>query len=232
MYYHRLGQELLLKTQMKKSFGFLFTVVLLCFFYISLIESIASDPVALKNLYLQSYNYEKTSNYKDAIRTLLSVYKSESDSYIINLRLGWLYYLEGRYANSISFYKKASKIAPEAIEPLLGISLPLIAQGHFNEVETLMYEVIKKDFYNYFGNLRLAIALRHQRKYGQAQKVIEKMLRLYPSDINFLLELGLVEKSRGNVKRAKDIFKRVLLLDPLNRVAKYSLSSLEKGQQK
>ena len=215
---------------MKKSFLvllLLFTFSCLC---IWISKCSALNLTNTKAAYIQSYNYEKTGNYRDAIRSLLSVYDQSPDPYMANLRLGWLYYLYGRYANSISFYKKASKIAPEAIEPLLGMSLPLIAQGRFKEVETLMYEVLRKDFYNYYGNLRLAIALRHQKKYGQAEKVAQKMLRLYPSDTNFLLELGLTQKSKGNIKEARQIFKKVLLLDPLNRVATYSINLLYKTQ--
>ena len=209
---------------MKKSL-FILLVFLLS---ISTNKCVALDFATIKDIYLQSYNYEKTGNYKDAIRVLLSIYNSASDPYMINLRLGWLYYLDGKYANSIAFYKKASKIAPEAIEPLLGISLPLIAQGRFSEVEIFMYQVLKKDFYNYFGNLRLTTALRCQKKFDQAEKISEKMLRFYPTDINFLLELGLVEKGKGNINRAKGIFKNILLLDPLNKIAKDSLYSLTK----
>ncbi len=186
-------------------------------------KGIGANFSEIRAAYLQSYNYEKTGNYKDAIRVLLSIYNLSHDPYLINLRLGWLYYLDGRYANSIDFYKKASKAAPEAIEPLLGISLPLLAQGRFSEVETLMYEVLKKDFYNYFGNLRLIVALRNQKKFDQAKKIAEKMLKLYPTDINFLLELGLIEKGKGNISKAKKIFKRILYIDPLNRIAKNML---------
>ncbi len=216
---------------MKKYFQCIFIIIVVVFILnINIAKCFELKFAKIKEAYLQSYNYEKMGNYKDAIRVLLSIYNSSPNSYLINLRLGWLYYLSGKYANSIIFYQKSLKIMPESIEALLGMSLPLIAQKRFNEVETLMYEVIKNDFYNYFGNLRLAMALRYQQKLDQAEKIAKKMLRFYPTDINFLLELGIVERSKGNIQKARSIFKEVLLLDPLNRIARYSLNSLTQSR--
>ena len=174
----------------------------------------------LVKAYYQSYNYEKMADYKDAIRSIMPVYEKYPRGYTVNLRLGWLYYLNKNYADSIKFYKNAEYIIPSSIEPMLGMALPLMAQKRWSEVEDLMYKVIKIDYYNYYANLRLAIALRMENKLNQAKKIVDKMLALYPTDVNFLDELGLIYFTEGKKKYAKSVFGNVLVLDPQNVIAK------------
>jgi len=70
----------------------------------------------IKNAYYRSYQYEKSGNYEDAIKSLMPVYNKYPDGYTLNLRLGWLYYLNKKYANSIYHYEKAMTSAcPEQI---------------------------------------------------------------------------------------------------------------------
>jgi len=174
----------------------------------------------IKEAYSKSFQYEKIGRYKDAIKALSAVYNEYPDGYTINLRLGWLYYLSKRYANSIFHYEKAIKINPYSIEAKLGYTLPLLAQERFSDVEKVCYQILYTDFYNYYGNLRLSYVLRMQKKYDLAEKVSKKMLYIYPTDINFLTELGIIEYLKGSKKEAIKIFKNILILDPENSTAK------------
>ncbi len=177
------------------------------------------SSLEIKRAYRSAYDYEKMGDFQDAIRALSKVYQAYPKTYTVNLRLGWLYYLDRKYANSISHYKIAVKAYPQAVEPLLGLSLPLLAQKRWGEVEKLMYEVIKRDYYNYYGNLRLCFVLRKEKKYDLAEKVAKKMLGLYPVDINFLNELGLALVKQGKEQQAMKYFDIVITLDPQNLVA-------------
>ncbi len=180
----------------------------------------ALDYQDLKKAYEKSYMYEAKGRYADAIKAFMPVYEAYPNAYTPNLRLGWLYYLARKYANSEYHYKKAIKAAPYAVEPLLGLSLPYMAQERWKDVESLMNKVIEKDYYNYYANLRLCYALRHLRKYSQAEKVARKMLALYPTDVAFLNELALALYYRGKKKEAMAIFADVLVLDPDNPTAR------------
>jgi len=181
----------------------------------------------IKNAYYRSYQYEKSGNYEDAIKSLMPVYNKYPDGYTLNLRLGWLYYLNKKYANSIYHYEKAMKVAPYSIEAKLGYTLPLLAQSKYSDVEKVCYQILNTDFYNYYGNLRLSFVLRMQKKYDTAEKVIKKMLVVYPTDVNFLLELGLLRFYTGKKEEAKTIFNDVLILDPENITAKEYLQKLK-----
>lgn len=80
--------------------------------------------------------------------------------------------------------------------------------------------VLTMDSGNYYASLRLAIALRMQGKLSQAEQVNTSMLGLYPTDVSFLTQLGLVHVGQKNRAAARQVFRKVLTLDPENVVAK------------
>ncbi len=183
----------------------------------------------IKEAYQRSYIYEKSGDYTDAIKALMPVYKSYPNGYTVNLRLGWLYYLAGRYADSELHYKKALQVNPTSVEAVLGLMLPLMAQDKWFQVESLAYRILKTDYYNYYGNLRLSVALRHEKKFSMAESVDRKMLSIYPTDVNFLNELAFSLLGEGKKLYAKTIFENVLILDPENVIAKEYLRELTSG---
>ncbi len=177
--------------------------------------------------YKQSYLYEKIGDYKDAIRVLMPIYKAYPYGYTINLRLGWLYYLWRKYENSIFHYRRAISAIPSSVEAKLGLSLPLMAQEKWKDVETLMYQIIATDYYNYYGNLRLCEALEHQKKYSMELFIAQKMLAIYPTSVPFLIYLGKSYYHLGNLRLALKTFKDVLILDPENNTAKEYIKTIE-----
>ncbi len=179
----------------------------------------------IKEYYHKSFDFERKQRYEEAIRVLMPIYKTYPNTYTINLRLGWLYYLRKNYKNSEYHYKKAANIIPSAIEPLLGLTLPLMAEEKWEETEKICYRILKTDFYNYYGNLRLSIALRKQKKYQLSETIARKMLALYPTDIFFLEELGLSLYGLGKKDKAFKIFKDLLILNPSDPVASRYLGS-------
>ena len=170
--------------------------------------------------YYRSYNYEKLQDFRDAIDALAPVVREYPAGYTVNLRLGWLYYLKQNYADSLQHYVTAMKVAPQSIEAKLGYMLPLLVQRRYDLVEDMAYQILRTDRYNYYANLRLAVALRHEKKYDSAAKILQQMLTLYPIDVTFLTELGLVREAEGKVNAAAAIFTDVLTLDPENPAAK------------
>ena len=176
--------------------------------------------VQIKKSFQNSLRYEKVENYHDAIRALLPVMQANPQIYAGHLRLGWLYYLQGKYANSIAHYEMAIRKSSAAVEPKIGILLPLLAQGNFLKVEQQAYKILTVDYYNYYANLRLSVALRKQGKNDLALKIISRMLKLYPADVEFLSQKGLVFQQQGRHSYADRTFSQVLSLDSENEIAK------------
>ncbi|MFZ0391922.1 MAG: tetratricopeptide repeat protein [Calditrichia bacterium] len=195
-----------------------FKIILLICFISS--TALAITPQEIKESYQKSYNYEKIQDYTNALRALNPVYEAYPEGYTINLRLGWLYYLNSNLANSVFHYQQAVKKSPNAIDAKLGLMLPLMAQAKYKEVESLCYRVINTDYYNYTANLKLAYVLRLQQKYDLAQKVLDKMLTIFPIDVALLSELALIREADGDLEQASAIFWDVLILDPENTAAR------------
>lgn len=170
--------------------------------------------------YQRSFDNERAENYQDAIRALAPVYEAYPNAYTVNLRMAWLFYLNGNFSNAVAHYEVATRAAPLALEPKLGKMLPLLAQGRWAEAEAVAYQVVSVDHYNYYGNLRLAVALRMQSKLEASYQITWKMASAYPTDLLYLVELAQVNDARGDEEEARRLFGEILILDPENQVAR------------
>lgn len=172
---------------------------------------------------MQSYNYEKMGQYTEAIKVLAPIYKQYPNGYTLNLRYGWLFYLNHNYADAQKYYQKASTLKPYAIDPRLGLANVYLATQSYKKVQTIAAEILKTDYYNYYGNLYFIKALIAQKKYKTAQQVTMKMLALYPTEVLFLEQLALIYKATAS-PYFDHLCKDILTLDP-NNVLVHSLST-------
>lgn len=185
--------------------------------------ALALFAIDVKKSYLDSYNYEKIGDYKDAIRVLIPLYNKYPNGYTINLRLGWLFYLNKNYENSIKHYQKASLILPYSIEPKLGLMRVYLIIEKYNKILNIGDVILKVDYYNYYANYYIIEALIQKKEYKTALKITNKMLALYPTSVLFLVELGKIYNVLDKIK-ANKIFNNVLILDPNNIIAKKYLN--------
>ena len=189
-------------------------LLLILLFFITL--SFATDDFeSIKNDYFKSYDYEQMGKYKEAIKVLAPLYKKYPKGYTLNLRLGWLFYLDKKYSNAIKYYKKASLINGYALDPKLGLINVYLTTERFKEAEVVAYELLKVDYYNYYANFYMVKALIAQAKYKTATKIINKMLALYPTDIKYLEQLAVVYKITKNPYLDR-LYEDILILDPNN----------------
>ncbi len=173
----------------------------------------------IKKIYEKSYNYEKMGDYKDAIKVLIPLLKKFPTGYTLNLRIGYLYFLNKNYKNAIKYYQKASLVLPYSIEPKLGLMRVYLAMGNYEKAIEIGNTILKRDFYNFYGNFYLAKAMFYKKDFKDALLVVNKMLGLYPTSVLYLTLLGEIYWNIDKNK-AKNIFNNVLILDPNNIVAK------------
>lgn len=206
-----------------KSTRCIFIAISLIFFSFN---SFALDDISKETSFYKSYGYERVGDYQNAINSLISLYKKDHEDYVLNLRLGYLYYLQGSFANAKFHYLAAKKISPNALSPQLGMMRISNVKENFDDTEVLGYEVIKKDLYNYYANLYLSYALRQNHKYENAAEIDKKMLDVYPDDTTFLLEYGLLKFQQKDYSKTKEILSLLLVLEPENVSAKEVLSQI------
>lgn len=180
------------------------------------------DKITLS--YQNSYKYEKTGNYTDAVRSLVPVYKAYPETYTVNLRLGWLFYMLQKYNDSLHYYRTAEKLAPYSLEVKNGLALVYLAAQGWEQAEELCNQVLTIDYYNFYANLYLISTLKEQNKYKECEAVARKMLYILPTNTTFMNELGIALYYQKKDNDALTIFNSVLILDPESVTAKTFLS--------
>ena len=144
------------------------------------------------------------------------------------MRLAYLYLLNQNYANATSHYTAAQKAKQSALSPLIGLMKISNIREHFQQSEKYGYKIVQVDHYNYYANLYLSYALRKSDKLKAAQAINLKMLGLYPEDISFLVEYGIVSYETKKYTDALSAFYYIQTLSPTNVTAKEMLIHVKK----
>jgi len=195
---------------------------LLLIFLLTLSLLKSSDFQDIKQAYFKSYDYEQMGRYGEAIKVLTPLIAKYPKGYTLNLRFGWLFYLNKNYNNSIMYYKKASLLSPYALDPRLGLTRVYLDTYSFKKAQVVAYEILKIDYYNYYANIYAIQSLIAQKKYYIAKEITNKMIALYPTDVSFLELLAVIYKDTNN-KLLKKLYGDILILDPNNVLARSNL---------
>ncbi|MCK5684415.1 hypothetical protein KAJ27_09850 [bacterium] len=166
--------------------------------------------------YRESYKYERITNYVDAIRVLLPIYKDYPNAYLINMRLGWLSYRMSKFRDAEIYYKKAEVKMPGSLELKNKLTQVYLAREEWGKSEIRCNAVLTSDYYNYYANLYLVVTYLAQKKYAEAEKIDRKMLYLYPADVLFLTNLGMTLNFQNKKLEASSVFRYIQVLDPEN----------------
>jgi tetratricopeptide (TPR) repeat protein len=186
------------------------TAAIMLFGFTAFAQSDAVVQKAFKDSYTQEYN----KLYGEAIATITKVY--EADSYEINLRLGWLNYMNKNYTQSQTYYQKAIALKPYAVEAKLGLVKPLSALESWDKVLQTYEDLLKVDAQNYTANYWAGIIQYNRKKYEQASKLFEKIVNLYPFDFDGNHMLAWTYLNMGKNNDAKTLFHKALLNQPTN----------------
>lgn len=176
-------------------------------------------------VFSESYSLEAVGNYAKAIEEIESIY--DENSYEINLRLGWLYYNLGNYFESKNKYLKAVGLMPYSIEAKLGYVLPLSAMGTWNDVIKMYEKILEIDPQNTLVNYRMGAIYYERKEYEKALTYCEKTVNLYPFDYDSVVLLGWINYQMGNLREAKVLFQKSMLIKPNNQSAEYGLSLIK-----
>lgn len=175
-----------------------------------------------------SFAHEARGDYAAALGGVRAILRAEPGNYTATLRAGWLHYLRTEYEESAAWYRKAVALAPSAIEPKLGLMLPLMAALRWKEAETAAVEVLKASPQNFLANSRLAFILFSQGRYTQAKSEYQKMIDLYPGDLDMQLGLAWTLQRMGDKKGAGEWFTKILRVRRTNTGALEGLELLKR----
>lgn len=179
--------------------------------------SVAAQDLAMENAFAKSYAAEKKTDYTTAIAEIKAVY--QESSYESNLRLGWLYYMATKHAESITYYTKASKLMPAATEPLWGLVNPLAAQEKWTDLEPVYKNILKLDPANSQAHYYIGLIYYYRKDYVTAKTHFDATLNLNPFDYSSMLMSGWNNYYLGKTTEAKALFHKVLMNNPNDKSA-------------
>ncbi|MCC6370456.1 MAG: hypothetical protein IT236_05560 [Bacteroidia bacterium] len=171
----------------------------------------------------KSYAFEYNTDYTKAINVLQEL---NTDNYQINLRLGWLYYLNKDYIKSEMHYKKAIALEPSSLEARFGIVLPQSSLGNWNNVLATYLEILKLDPNNTIANYRTASIYYNRKDYVNAQTYVSRVIKLYPFDYDSNLLIAKIYQAAGKNTEAKKHFIKALEYNPQSEEATQALKKL------
>lgn len=185
----------------------------------------SQDATKVIAAFQESYAYENAANYLKSIEVLKSVY--DENSYEINLRLGWLSYLNGFFTESVAFYNKAVSLMPYSIEPRFGIVYPMAAMGNWDQVIAQYKQILTTDPNNSVANFRMGVIYYNREDYTSANRHLEKVVNLYPFDLDGLVMLAWSKYRLQQYREAKILFQKALMHTPSNKSAQEGLSLIK-----
>ncbi len=190
-------------------------LILVSFLFVLSIN--AQNYAKLQAAFKISYALEKKGDYKKAADVLKNVYSD--DSYELNLRLGWLNYNAGLFAESQAQYQKALNLHPYSEEARFGLVLPAAATGKWNLVIKTYNDILKNSAGNTKAIYRLGLIYYGRKEYQKAYSFFEKVVNLYPFGYDGLLMLAWTDFQLGKSREAKILFNKVLMLSPADKSA-------------
>lgn len=186
------------------------TLMITLMLVMAMFNTFAQNQTSRQSSFYKSYEYEKSSNYLSAIKELSTIYKPED--YFVNIRMGWLYYLQKQYAESIKFYEKAITLKPYAIEAKFGLIKPLSATENWEKVKNQYLQILKIDPQNTVASYWLGVIYYNRKDYQSAVKLFEKVVNLYPLDYDSVIMLAWTKLYLGKTAEAKLMFNHALVL--------------------
>jgi tetratricopeptide (TPR) repeat protein len=174
--------------------------------------------------FTESYQYEYKKDYANAISALDKIY--EANSYEVNLRLGWLSYLNADFPKSQAYYKTAIKLQPSSIEAKLGYAYPTSAMQNWEDILKIYNDVLAIDKNNYTVNYRMAVIYFLRKDFEKANMFATKISKLYPFDFKLNILLGKINIGLGKINNAKIYLSKALLYNPSSNTVLSLLKSL------
>lgn len=177
---------------------FMGTALLMATFLLSVPPVMAQEPN-----WQESYQFEAKGQYNKAIDAIESVPINGADAELKTLRNGWLYYLLGRYDESIREYRLAIERNGQSMDARLGVILPLLVQKRWREAEQSAQAALDLSPNNYYALLRLAMAREGQQDWVAMAETAEQLVTCYPSDMSAHLYLA---RAYARLQRRKEAF--------------------------
>lgn len=173
-----------------------------------------TNPATAARHWSASVKAETNKNYDEAL-TEAAAYKSEGgDEFMAALRLGWLNYLNGDFANAEKNYGRASRMRPGSVNALLGLLNTAQAQKDPKKTAMSADVLLREDPSNYKARMVLAGIYFAEKDYRKAANEYRQVLNHYPDDQDAMSGTAWSAYYTGEKREAQDLFRCLLSVNP------------------
>jgi tetratricopeptide (TPR) repeat protein len=198
------------------------TLACIVFLTLSGISSAQSSKIA--DAFSKSYLGESNKEYLASIVSIENVY--DATSFAMNLRLGWLHYLNKEYSRSQSYYNKAITLEPKSVDARLGYINAAAALQNWDEVLKTYKDILTFDPNNSLVNYRVGYIYYYRKNFTEAEKHLLKVVQMYPFDFDTNFLLGSVYVGQGKIVEAKRYYQLAQLYNPASKDVTDALAKL------
>jgi len=163
-----------------------------------------------------SYTAETNGNYTQAIEIMKSLEAADSNEPFYKLRLGWLSFNSGKYSDALTYYQKAYKLSP-TLEAREGISKSFMYLGLWNDAIDNAQAILKDYPQHLVSLLQIGYAQYAKKEYRAAIEAYEKVLKLYPYDLDshaYLIGAYYYTNNRQDAKKHWLLMKKIYPASP------------------
>ena len=143
--------------------------------------------------------------------------------------LAGLYGASGRIPEAIRVYRELLEADPDDAQALLYLGAIHLDRKQYEPAREHLERYVKRNPVSPLGHYYLGRTLAESRELADAEKSYETALKLYPSSVPLLTELGLVREFRGRPGAALEAYEKLLKADPRNRWAGSRVDALRSG---
>jgi tetratricopeptide (TPR) repeat protein len=175
-------------------------------------KAFGQSNAVLQRAFHNSYVNEASKNYPAAISDITPYYSD--DNYEINLRLGWLHYLNKNYLASQNYYAKAVNLKPLSVEAKFGYIRPLSLLQSWDKVLEQYLNILKIDPQNTQANYWTGVIYYNRKQYAASIKYFRNIVNLFPFDYDGNHMLAWASLMSGKKGEAKIYFEKALIIKP------------------
>jgi len=188
------------------------------------IGAAAADPA----VWQASYDAEARGDARTALEVLEGLEGQDREGYLFHLRRAWLRYSMGAFEDAAADYRAAAALAPGAVEPLLGLTLPLMGLRRWGDALETADAALALSPGNYLAASRRGWCLYSLGRYGEAAEAYRDVLEGYPSDSEMRSGLAWSLHLQGRSAEAAVLFGEILAVAPAHAGARAGLEAAKR----
>jgi len=178
-------------------------------------EALKIDSLSAPALYMRGKLYSAARNPNGLSDVELAA-KIDTTNFWYTATLGTLYLERGRFDLAIPCYERLARQYPDKSEPYYNLAELYIRSDSMQKCLAVLDKIEELDGVNPNLTLQKFYILREQGKVEEAFDEYGKLIRRYPYDISYRLQLGDLQMKSGMIPAARQTYEDAAKIDPDN----------------